>query len=226
MVEPDRDPAAPPRPEHLAPTAFIDADQPTVRAFAERAVDGASDERERVRRLFTAVRDEILYDPYSITGEPGDYVASAVIERGVAYCIPKAVVLAATARALDIPARLGFADVRNHLQSERLAEQMGTDVFVWHGYTELYVGGHWRKATSAFNASLCARFGVEPLDFDGSADAMLHAFSGDGSRYMEYLCEHGSYADLPLEHLLEVLDATYPGLVTRARDVEDDAFAA
>jgi hypothetical protein len=35
---------------------------------------------------------------------------------------------------------------------------MGTDVFVSHGYSELYVHGTWRKATPAINAELC-----EPL---------------------------------------------------------------
>jgi Transglutaminase-like superfamily len=76
-------------PEHLGPTAFIDSDDPAVRAFARRAVDGATEDRERIRRLFAAVRDEIRYDPYSAINDPADYVASNVIERGSAYCIPR-----------------------------------------------------------------------------------------------------------------------------------------
>lgn len=186
-----------PQAEDLAPTAFIDSDHPVVRAFAHEAVDGADAGPERIRRLFAAVRDEIRYDPYSISSDPPDYRASAVIERGVAYCIPKAVVLTAAARALGIPARLGFADVRNHLQSPRLAEVMGTDVFVFHGYSVLYVEETWRKATPAFNASLCARFGVPPLEFDGTEDALLHPFTGDGRQHMEYMHDRGVFADLP-----------------------------
>ncbi len=166
--------ADPPGPEHLAATAFIDAGHPTVRAFAERAVADAVTGRERISRLFTAVRDEIRYDPYQLSHNPRDYIASNVISRGVAFCIPKAVVLTAAARSLGIPARLGFSDVKNHLQSPKLAERMGTDVFVFHGYSELYVHGTWRKATPAFNAELCERFSVPPLTFDGSADALLH----------------------------------------------------
>ena len=131
-----------------------------MREFAQSAVAGASSERERARGLFAAVRDEIRYDPYTGSSDPGDYRASVVIERGVAWCVPKAVVLTAAARSLGIPARLGFSDVRNHLQSPRLAELMGTDVFVFHGYTEMHLGGAWRKATPAFNATLCERFGV------------------------------------------------------------------
>jgi transglutaminase-like putative cysteine protease len=222
-AEPDRN--APPRPEHLAATAFIDADHPMVRDFARRAVAGADDEPERIRRLFAAVRDEIRYDPYRISADAQDYVASAVIARGTAFCVPKSVLFAAAARALGVPARLGFADVRNHLQSQRLAEVMGTDVFYWHGYSELYAGGQWRKATPAFNAELCARFGVSAIDFDGTADALLHPFDAAGGRYMEYIRDHGAYVDLPLAHFLAEIDAAYPGLVQRAPAVHDPAFA-
>ncbi len=213
-------------PQHLAPTPFIDSDNPAVRAFASRAVDGAGDDRERIARLFAAVRDAIRYDPYTATDDRDDYVASNVLGHGAAYCIPKAVLLAAGARSLGIPARLGFADVRNHLQSERLRELMGgTDVFVYHGYTELNVNGAWRKATPAFNASLCARFGVPPLEFDGSADAVLHPYTGDGSRHMEYVRERGSFTDLPLNTIVDAFNEVYPGLMGHRRaSVDDPAF--
>jgi transglutaminase-like putative cysteine protease len=225
MVQPERERTHAPGPQHVAPTAFIDADHPNVRAFVERAVGDAASDRQRIARLFTAVRDEIRYDPYSLSRAPEDYVASNVIGRGAAYCIPKAVVLTAGARSLDIPARLGFSDVKNHLQSPRLAELMGTDVFVFHGYSELYIDGAWRKATPAFNSELCARFGVPPLSFDGSADALLHPFTGDGSVYMEYIRDRGVYADLPLALILEVFAAAYPGFGTGEATVEDPAFS-
>jgi transglutaminase-like putative cysteine protease len=212
-------------PEYLAATFYIDVDHPRVRGFAERAVEGAQDTPQRIRQLFAAVRDEIPYDPYSISRAPLDYRASAVLERGKGFCIAKAVVLAATSRAVGIPSRLGFSDVRNHLQSEKLAELMGTDLFVYHGYTELYVGEQWRKATPAFNATLCARFGVPPVEFDGSEDALLHAYSADGSRHMEYINDHGSYADLPFEQAFGAIDAAYPGLAERMSSVRDAAFS-
>jgi transglutaminase-like putative cysteine protease len=222
----ERQPAGWPCPEYLAATAYIDVGHPSVRAFADRAISGAATERERISRLFTAVRDEIRYDPYKLSHEPRDYVASNVISRGVAYCIPKAVVLTATARSLGIPARLGFSDVKNHLQSPKLAERMRTDVFMFHGYTELYVNDTWRKATPAFNAELCERFGVSPLAFDGTADALLHPFAADGSTYMEYINDRGVYADLPLPTILEVFAAEYPGFGTGAATGDDPAFSA
>ncbi len=32
---------------------------------------------------------------------------------------------------------------------------MGTDLFLWHGYSVLWLDGEWRKASPAFNAE-CA----------------------------------------------------------------------
>jgi transglutaminase-like putative cysteine protease len=226
VAQSERDHVDPAAPEYLAPTAYIDAEHPSVRTFAERAVGAAATDRERLSRLFTAVRDEIRYDPYRLSYAPQDYVASNVIAGDAAYCIPKAVVLAATARSLGIPARLGFSDVKNHLQSAKLAERMGTDVFMFHGYTELYVEGAWRKATPAFNVELCERFGVAPLTFDGSADALLHPFTADGSAYMEYIRDRGVYADLPLASILQVFAAAYPNFGAREAAVDDPAFSA
>jgi transglutaminase-like putative cysteine protease len=223
-MEPEPDRALVPDERHLAPTWFLDSDHAVLRDFASEAIVGCDEGPERIRRLFAAVRDVIRYDPYTVSADPCDYRASAVIERGVAYCVPKAVVLTAAARALGIPARLGFADVRNHLQSRRLAEVMGTDVFVFHGYSELHVLGAWRKATPAFNASLCARFGVAPLDFDGTEDALLHPFSGDGRRHMEYTRDRGVYADLPLALILSTFATAYPGMIDQAPEIDDPAF--
>jgi transglutaminase-like putative cysteine protease len=225
MAEAEQPRADPPGPQHLAATSFIDAGHPSVRAFAERAVAEAATDREQISRLFTAVRDEIRYDPYQLSHEPQDYVASNVITRGVAFCIPKAVVLTAAARSLGIPARVGFSDVKNHLQSAKLAHRMGTDVFLFHGYSELYVHRVWRKATPAFNAELCERFGVPPLTFDGSADALLHPFAADGSAYMEYVRDRGVYADLPLGLILEVFATAYPGFGTGEMTVDDPLFS-
>jgi transglutaminase-like putative cysteine protease len=225
MAQPGGNRPGSPGPQYLAATKFVDSEHPAVRAFAERAVGGATTTSERISRLFTAVRDEIRYDPYRLSHEPPDYIASEVIDAGAAFCIPKAVVLTAAARSLGIPARLGFSDVKNHLQSPKLAERMGTDVFIFHGYSELYVRGAWRKATPAFNAELCARFGVPPLTFDGSADALLHPFAADGSSYMEYVRDRGVYADLPLETILEAFAAAYPGFGTGEATDDDPAFS-
>ncbi|MBK6868890.1 MAG: transglutaminase family protein [Burkholderiales bacterium] len=198
-----------PTPAHLAPTPAIDSGHPAVQAFAREHVQGA-DERTRAVALTHAVRDAFLYDPYRIDLTPYGMRASTVIEHGYGWCVPKAVLLAACARAVGLPARLGFADVRNHLSTARMRETLQTDVYRWHGYTELWLGGAWRKATPAFNLSLCEKFGLLPLDFDGVHDSIYHPFDKAGNRHMEYVNERGSFDDLPLAAIVEDFHQHYP----------------
>jgi hypothetical protein len=85
------------------------------------------------------------------------------------------------------------------------------------------------KATPAFNSELCTRFGVPPIEFDGRSDALLHPFSADGSRYMEYGRDRGVFADLPLDEILAALRAEYgPQMIGGGREArsETDAFTA
>ena len=196
----------------LCPTFFIDSDNPVVAGYAERICGrkGATSDKEKAIRLYYAVRDEIRYDPYDLQYSTGALKASAVIAKGSGYCVAKAVVLAAVARQQGVPARLGFADVRNHLSTARLREVMGTDLFIYHGYTELLIEGRWVKATPAFNLSLCQRFQVRPLDFDGEHDSIFHEFTTEGERHMEYVKDHGSFSDLPFEEIFAAYRRQYP----------------
>ncbi len=191
---------AQPDPVHLAATPAIDCDHPAVQAFARQHARGST-ERERAVTLVHAVRDGFRYDPYRIDLSPAGMRASTVIANGYGWCVPKATLLAAVARATGIPARLGFADVRNHLSTERLRETMKTDLFIWHGYTELWLDGAWRKATPAFNIELCEKFGLLPLYFDGVHDSIYHPFDATGHRHMEYVNQRGAFDDLPLAQI-------------------------
>ena len=210
---------------HLAPTALIDSDHPAVVTFASCHAAGSSD-RERAVSLYYAVRDRFRYDPYRIDLSVEGMRASHVLEIGVGWCVTKAALLAAAARASGIPARVGYADVRNHLSTERMRQTMKTDLFVWHGYTELWLEGRWVKATPAFNIELCDRFGLLPLEFDGRADSLYHPFDKAGHRHMEYVHEHGSFDDMPLQRIVEDFDRHYPGMVSSSNPLKSASFEA
>ena len=150
----------------LRPTWFLDSDSAPVRELAERAVGDRASDIDKAVALYYAIRDGIRYDPYAMSADPHRYRASTVATLPAAYCIQKSTLMAAAARAVGVPSRLGFADVRNHLTSPKLREAMGSDVFVYHGFTELFLDGQWVKATPVFNLSLCERFGVRPLEFE------------------------------------------------------------
>jgi transglutaminase-like putative cysteine protease len=202
---------------YLAPGRYVDSDAPAVAAFAERVAAGATDPKTVATRLYYAVRDEILYDPYVDYDLDDTYRASAVLGAGRGYCVGKAALLAAAARTCGIPARVAFADVRNHLSTPRLLELIGTDLFIFHGITELQLDGAWVKATPTFNISLCDKFGIKPLDFDGVHDATLHPYDKAGRQHMEYVRQRGSYADVPVAELMSIMRATYPRLAGRTQ---------
>lgn len=196
--------------KYLLPTYFLDSTHPVVEEFAARVCKGANTQKERAIRLYYAVRDEIRYDPYDLSPSRETFKASAVLTKGSGYCVAKAVALTALGRQQGVPSRLGFADVRNHLSTSRLREVMQNDIFYYHGYTEFFLGGRWTKATPAFNLSLCRRFKVKPLEFDGASDSIFHEFNEEEQQHMEYLRDHGSFSDLPFTELFTSYYHHYP----------------
>jgi transglutaminase-like putative cysteine protease len=216
-------------PEFLASSAFVDSDSSEVRAFVARSLEGAKNlpATARAIRLFDAVRDRIRYDPFNVGTAEDDYRASRIAGRPANYCVPKAILLTAALRAAGIPAAVGFADVRNHLNSPKLAELMGTDLFIYHGYVALWLDGRMFKVTPAFNTELCERFGVKQLIFDGQSDALFHEFDTNSQRHMEYVNDRGWFADPPIPQLLRDFRTIYPKLWEASRSrapVSDAAF--
>lgn len=197
---------------YLSPTEFLDFEAPIVQRFVRDAIGDAQDEITRAIRLFYAVRDRIRYDPYRISYESSAYRASRVIEDGYGWCVSKAGLLAACARAAGIASAIGLADVVNHLNTEKLRARMGgIDVFYDHGYTALLLGGRWVKTVPAFNIELCERFGVRPTEFDGRSDALYQEHDAHGRLHMQYLTDHGTWSDLPLQQVRDDMARHYPG---------------
>ncbi len=194
----------------LRTTATIDFDQATVKDFIAENSSANSSKQEQAISLYYAVRDRIRYDPYTFSSDLKDYSASHTLLSGRGWCVPKAILYAACCRACGIPARLGYADVRNHMSTENLRRLMGTDIFYWHGYTEVHLNGIWVKATPAFNIELCERFRLQPLEFDGLKDSIYHPFDLDGQKHMEYLNYHGEFADLPFDRMISDFARFYP----------------
>ena len=210
--------------EYLQPGRFIDSAHPGVIDFSRKHARG-KDDLEKGVALYYAVRDEIRYNPFQNFLLDDNYRGSVCIARGEGWCVPKAALLAACARAAGIPARVGFADVKNHLTTPQLTEKMGTDLFVFHGYAELFLEGRWVKATPAFNLTLCTRFRVKPLEFDGRNDSIFHPFDEDSRRHMEYLRDRGAYADVPAEEIKRVFRETYPKYYNLGPDAAKESFA-
>lgn len=187
---------------YLTPTEIIDSDHRSIQEYARKITGDSTDPIEVAVKLYYAVRDEILYDPYSPFYLPEHYRASYVLRRGKSFCVPKASLLCALGRACGIPSRIGLADVRNHLTTHQLLEFIGTDLFVYHGFVEFYLEGKWVKATPAFNRTLCERHHVPPLEFNGREDSLFQPYNLKNQKFMEYVAFHGVYADVPVDQIV------------------------
>ncbi|HQP31882.1 MAG TPA: transglutaminase family protein [Deltaproteobacteria bacterium] len=195
---------------YLEPTAYIESAHPAIASFALEETRGCSTPREKATRLYYAVRDGIRYNPYCTSLNKALYRASYVLEQGQGFCVQKAILLAAAARAAGVPCRLGFAIVKNHLATQKLIEIMQSDLFVFHGYTVFQLEGAWIKATPAFDLALCERFGVIPLEFDGRTDSLFHPYDREGKRHMEYVHDYGQFDDFPFETMCAEFKRYYP----------------
>jgi hypothetical protein len=188
--------------KYLRCTEVIDCDSPVIKKKAIVLTKGLKTDKEKAIALFYFVRDNIKYNPYDSADRYEYSIASATLKRGYGLCFQKAAVLVAMCRALGIPARFGFADIRNHLLSQRFIDMMcGSNILVYHGFAEIYIDGKWVIATPAYDLGLCQKNGFMLVEFDGEHDAKLPGVSKDGRPHVEYLKYHGSYDDLPWQEI-------------------------
>lgn len=202
----------------LAGTPTLDCDNPVIGRFVEKHISKTMSQQDAAIALYYAVRDQFRYDPYRLDLTTDGMKASTTVVKGYGWCVTKAILLAACCRYIGIPARLGFGDVCNHLTTERLREWMQTDVFYWHGYTDILINDRWVKATPAFNLALCEKFGILPLEFDGESDSIFHPFDASGNKHMEYINNRGTYADLPLNEIIDTFQEHYSMLLGGSAD--------
>ncbi|MBN4061962.1 transglutaminase family protein [Bacteroidales bacterium AH-315-I05] len=198
--------------QYLQPATYTDSDHPSVVEYAETTTSGIKDKNEKAVALYYKIRDGYKYDPYRVDLNEQAMKASDLLTRDHGYCIEKANLLAATCRVVGIPSRLHFANVRNHIGTEKLEKGLKTNVLVFHGYTEMYLNGKWVKATPAFNKSLCEMLHVEPLEFDGKNDSIFQEYDKKGAHFMEYLHDYGHFDDVPRELFIQELKKHYPHL--------------
>jgi len=195
--------------EYLKTGYFVESEADSIVRKAREIAGDAADDVEKVKRLFYWVRDNIKYNVYSKILVRDEHKATRTLERGDGNCMQKATLLCALLRAAGIPARLGFADIRNHQIPKDLEEAMGTNLFVFHGFVEALIGGRWVRLTPAFDIKTCEQHGIVPAEFDGARDAMLSPTDVHGRKHFEYVRFHGIFADFPFERMAEACEAAY-----------------
>lgn len=195
--------------KYLNSTYFIDKDHPGIVEYSHSITQNCSSRKECAITLFETVRDGYFYNPYYLDFRKEALVASHILKKRTAYCIEKAILLCASLRALNIPARLNFANVKNHIAVDKIIEIFKTDILVFHGCTEVFLDEKWIKITPAFNKSLCIKLGVPVLEFDGENDAIFQQYD-DKNTLIEYVHEYGSFTDMPYDLSLVEIKKHYP----------------
>lgn len=196
---------------YLSPTSIIDSDNPAVIEYSKKVLKDVEtdDHTEIAIALCHRVRDDFLYNPYIAFHREEAYRASVVLKEGKGYCVSKASLLCALCRLNGIPARIGFATVKNHIATQQLIDLIGTNEFAYHGFTEIYLNGQWVAATPAFDSITCRRHKVEPLEFNGRDDSKYQAYDLESNLFMEYVEDLGHYADIPVEKIIAKFRVKY-----------------
>lgn len=197
--------------QYLPPTKLLAADDPRIIAFAKEAVVNCSTDKEKAIALYYAVRDNWLYDPYNLDISREGLKVTNLFDKRRAWCVEKAAFYVACARALEIPARPGYAIVINHIGTEKLADVLQRDEIVFHGYADIFIDGKWVKCTPAFDRKICRISKATPLEFDGENDSLFQPFEGD-DQFMEYVHDYGTFPDIPVEKMNEEMRKYYPHL--------------
>lgn len=191
----------------LDPTPFVDSANRSIESLSRELTRGL-DQRIQAVRLFTYVRDEVHYE-FRAKLSPPEYVASYVLEQGRGFCVQKAVLLCALARAAHIPAALVISDLQDHTLPPKITAAIGTDTMFHHGLNALFLDGRWMLADASLSPDVVTRKRFRPVDFDGKGDALHSTTRLDGTPHAQYVRFHGMYADLDFESMMSQFAAAY-----------------
>lgn len=196
--------------QYLSHSYYIDFNERPVQELIAPILDRSASSKERAIAAYLLVRDDWRYDPYSISLTPENYKASNIAEKTSGNCVEKSILLIAVLRGLGLPARLHLGKVKNHIAVERLTEKFGSNELTPHGMVNVQLHGKWLKLSPAFNKSLCEKFHVEPLEFDGENNSFLQQYNSRGNLFMEYTADYGYFEDVPLEFMMQNIKVHYP----------------
>lgn len=195
---------------YLKSSYFFDFENDLVQSLIAEFADYSISDKQKAIGVYTKIRDDWKYDPYSISLSKETYTASSIADKPTGNCVEKSILLIACFRALGLPARLHLGKVKNHIAVERLTEKFGSNELTPHGMVNVFIGDKWLKVSPAFNASLCKMLNVDPVDFDGENDSFLQQYNSEGSRFMEYIDDYGHFEDVPIEFMLNNVKEHYP----------------
>ena len=206
---------------YLEPTYYFDYGHVAIQDLIADFRDPSLSDKEKAIGLYLKVRDQWKYNPYHISLSKEKFRASVIAGKPMGNCVEKSILLIACLRAVGIPARLHLGKVKNHIAVERLMEKFGSNELTPHGMVNICLNQKWLKASPAFNKTLCEKFKVAPLGFDGENSSFLQQYNSEGSLFMEYMDDYGYFEDVPVEFMKRNIKEHYPHIFDREDNVTE-----
>lgn len=206
---------------YLEPTYYFDYGNEAIQGLMAEFRDPSLSDKERAIGVYLKVRDGWKYNPYHISLAREKFRASVIAGKSTGNCVEKSILLIACLRGVGIPARLHLGKVKNHIAVERLTEKFGSNELTPHGMVNICLNGKWLKASPAFNKSLCEKFKVAPLEFDGENNSFLQQYNREGNQFMEYTADYGHFEDVPVEFMKKNIKEHYPHIFDREDGVTE-----
>lgn len=193
----------------LEATYYIDSDHPEIQNTVRRLSEDCAEPAETIQKIYHFVRDQIPYNMYAVAGNQEYYKASKILSMGNGFCVQKAILFTAMARAAGIPSRLVLVAIRNHLTPSDVVQLLGGNVFFPHAYSQFLIDGQWINVAATYDRSLCERLNVPVPDFDGRSDTLLPKADNTGRQFIEYVANYGVFDDLPWQFIQDTIPAYY-----------------
>jgi transglutaminase-like putative cysteine protease len=206
---------------YLDATYFFDFEDRAIQHLIAEFKGPAQTNKEKAIGLYLKIRDQWKYNPYHISLAKDKLKASVIAGKSTGNCVEKSILLIACLRAVGIPARLHLGKVINHIAVERLTEKFGSNELTPHGMVDIFLGKKWLKASPAFNKTLCEKFKVAPLDFDGENSSFLQQYNREGNLFIEYTEDYGHFEDVPVEFMKRNIKEHYPHIFDREDNVTE-----
>lgn len=205
---------------YLQRTELFDFDSPAVADFVTTTTANTDDRLLQLEQLYYAVRDRFHYEIFGVGIAAADLRASEVVAAGRGFCLHKSILFVAAARAIGIPARLAGTTVVNHISSASIQRLVGGEQFL-HWFAEVRLEGTWVKLAPVFNKLLCHVYGITPMDFDVTIDALEH--SAPGGRTMLATAPVRYFDGQDTDQILELVAAHHPLMVDGSGRVPSEA---
>ncbi|MGE5415666.1 MAG: transglutaminase-like domain-containing protein [Acidobacteriota bacterium] len=193
----------------LKPTFYLDSDHPILQKTVMELTDGCKTSNETIQRIFHFVRDNIPYNMYAVSGNKEYYKASKILEMGNGFCVQKAILFTAMARAAGVPSRLVLVAIRNHLTPPDVVKLLHGNVFFPHAYSQFFLDDRWVNVAATYDKPLCERIGAAVPEFGGYNDTLLPKTDLLGRQFIEYVDNYGTFDDWPWELIMGKLPNYY-----------------